>query len=290
MYGREVIRMGINKVGIIWNPGKKAGIEIACELIKILDEYKIAYSTGIMLAHALGRPECCESGFEDCDLLMVLGGDGTILSALDHALPHDIPMLGINLGRLGFLTEVDPCDLRKDVTDVLEGRYTTDQRIMMTIRGQDQDSIFALNEIVVTRSTPALRVLSLEIDVNGIPVDRISGDGLIVASATGSTGYSLSAGGPIMRPGLGCFVITPICSHTMNARPVVVSADDTITIRVLNNGGGTQAVMDGRKVIEIGEGEPGITILRHSRAARFVRLHDRNYFSLLRDKLSEWTH
>lgn len=285
-----MIHLEIRRVGIIWNPGKTAGIDIACELIKILDEYQIAYTTGVMLAHALARPELCEGSLEACDLLMVLGGDGTILSALDHALPADIPILGINLGRLGFLTEVDPNDLRKDISDTLEGRFTTESRIMMTIEGQDTDRVFALNEVVLTRSTPAMRILSVEFDVNGIPVDRISGDGLIIASATGSTGYSLSAGGPIMRPGLGCFVITPICSHTMNARPVVVSSEDRITIRVLNSGGGAQIVLDGRKVLPIREGEPGLTIIRHPKAARFVRLHDRNYFSLLRDKLSEWTH
>lgn len=282
--------MEFRRVGIVWNPSKHAGFEIARELKNLLDEYSISVTTGISLAHALGSPELSESSFEDCDLLMVLGGDGTILSALDYAVPNDIPILGINLGRMGFLTEVDPCDLRRDVLEVLEGRFKIDARIMMTVRGQDERNIFALNEIVVARSTPAVRVLSLEIEVNGIPVDRISGDGLIVASATGSTAYSLSAGGPIIRPGLDCFVITPICPHTMNARPVVVSSDDTITIRVLDDRGGAHAVLDGRKIVNIRQGESGVTVSRSESKARFIRLHDRNYFSLLRDKLSEWTH
>ena len=282
--------MEIRRVGIVWNASKRAGFGVACELKKLLDEYNISITTGITLAHALGCPELSEGSFDDCDMLMVLGGDGTILSALDHALPNDIPVLGINLGRMGFLTEVDPGDLRSDIVEVLEGRYTFDSRLTMRIQGLDERSCFALNEIVVRRSTPAVCVLSLEIEVNGILVDRISGDGLIVASATGSTAYSLSAGGPIIRPGLDCFVITPICPHTMNTRPVVVSSNDMITIRVLDDRGGAQAVLDGRKIVEIEPGEPGITILRSNRKARFIRLHDRNYFSLLRDKLSEWTH
>ena len=282
--------MEIRRVGIVWNASKRAGFGVACELKKLLDEYNISITTGITLAHALGCPELSEGSFDDCDMLMVLGGDGTILSALDHALPNDIPVLGINLGRMGFLTEVDPGDLRHDIVEVLEGRYTFDSRLTMRIQGLDERSCFALNEIVVRRSTPAVCVLSLEIEVNGILVDRISGDGLIVASATGSTAYSLSAGGPIIRPGLDCFVITPICPHTMNTRPVVVSSNDMITIRVLDDRGGAQAVLDGRKIVEIEPGEPGITILRSNRKARFIRLHDRNYFSLLRDKLSEWTH
>ena len=196
--------MEFRRVGIFWNSSKREGLEVARELMELLDEYNITVTTGITLAHALGKPELAEGKFDDCDLLIVLGGDGTILSALDYALPNDIPMLGVNLGRMGFLTEVAPSDLRKDVISVLEGRYTIDSRMTMTIQGQDKHKCFALNEIVVTRSTAAVHVLSLEIEVNGIVVDRISGDGLIVASATGSTAYSLSAGGPIIRPGLDC--------------------------------------------------------------------------------------
>ena len=282
--------MEFRRVGIVWNSSKCAGFEVARELKDLLDEYSVSVTTGAELAQALGNPDLSAGRFEDCDLLMVLGGDGTILSALDYALPNDIPMLGINLGRLGFLTEVEPQNLRRDVTDLLEGRYSIDERMTMTLKGHDERKLFALNEVVVSRSTPAVRVLSLEIEVNGILVDRISGDGLVVASATGSTAYSLSAGGPIMRPGLDCFVITPICPHTMNARPVVVSSKDMITIRVLDDRGGAHAVLDGRKTVGIAQGEPGITITRSGLKARFIRLHDRNYFSLLRDKLSEWTH
>ena len=282
--------MEFRRVGIVWNSSKRAGFDLACELKELLDEYNISITTGIALAHALGCPELAEGRLEDCDLLMVLGGDGTILSALDYALPNDIPILGINLGRLGFLSEVEPKNLRRDVVEVLEGRYSIDSRLTMRIQGQDEKSVFALNEIVVRRSTPAVCVLSLEVEVNGIMVDRVSGDGLIVASATGSTAYSLSAGGPIIRPGLDCFVITPICPHTMNARPVVVSSKDMITIRVLDDRGAAHAVLDGRKNVLVEPGEPGITISRSDLKARFIRIHDRNYFSLLRDKLSEWTH
>ena len=281
--------MEFRKVGIVWNPTKRAGFEVVRELKELLDEYGVSITTGITLAHALGNPELAEGSFDECDLLAVLGGDGTLLSALDLALPNDIPMLGINLGRMGFLTEVDPENLREDVLRVLEGRYTVESRMTMTLRGEDSANIFALNDVVVTRSSPAVRVLSLEIEVNGILVDRISGDGLIVASATGSTAYSLSAGGPIIRPGLDCFVITPICPHTMNARPVVVSSGDAVTIRVLDDSCGAHAGLDGRKTVELPAGGT-VTVVRSDLKARFIRLHDRNYFSLLRDKLSEWTH
>ena len=282
--------MEFRKIGLIWNPTKTSGFEVARELRDILAERGLSVTTGITLAHALGAPELAEGSFDECDLLMVLGGDGTLLSALDYALPKNIPMLGINLGRMGFMTEVDPANLRRDVSEVLNGNYTIDSRMTLTVAGQNENNFFALNDIVLTRSTPSVRILSLEIEVNGIVVDRISGDGLIVATATGSTAYSLSAGGPIIRPGLDCLVITPICPHTLNTRPVVVSSNDVIKIRVMDDRGGAQAVMDGRKVINVPCGEPGVTILRSELRARFIRLHDRNYFSLLRDKLSEWTH
>ena len=282
--------MEFRRIGLIWNPTKTSGFEVARELREILAERGLSVTTGITLAHALGAPELAEGSFEECDLLMVLGGDGTLLSALDYALPKNIPMLGINLGRMGFMTEVDPVNLRRDVSEVLDGNYTIDSRMTLTVAGQNENNFFALNDIVLTRSTPSVRILSLEIEVNGIVVDRISGDGLIVATATGSTAYSLSAGGPIIRPGLDCLVITPICPHTLNTRPVVVSSNDVIKIRVMDDRGGAQAVMDGRKVINVPCGEPGVTILRSELRARFIRLHDRNYFSLLRDKLSEWTH
>ena len=108
--------------------------------------------------------------------------------------------------------------------------YFIDARTVMTIEGEDPLRLFALNDIVITRATPSLRILSIEYEANGTVVDCISGDGLIVATATGSTAYSLSAGGPVVLPGLDCFVLTPVCPHTLNARPVVVSADERITV------------------------------------------------------------
>lgn len=281
--------MEFRRVGIYWNSTKHAGLEIARDLIALLEERRVEAVTGMTLAHALGNPDLASADYSGCDLLIVLGGDGTILSALDVALPNDIPILGINLGRLGFLSEVNPSDLRQDVTDVLEGRFSVDSRSTLTLSGEDERKTFALNEVVVTRSTPALHVLSLEIEVNGQRVDRIAGDGIIVATATGSTAYSLSAGGPILLPGLDCFVITPICSHAMNARPVVVSANDRVTIRALGSASGANAVLDGRKIIGIPSEGAGVTVMRSGLQAKFIRLHDRNYFNLLHSKLSEWT-
>ena len=145
------------------------------------------------------------AGNPGVDLLFVLGGDGTVLSALDRAVPWQIPILGVNLGRLGFLSEVEPENLEADLEKLFRGDYWFDDRMLMTLEGAEEDC-FALNEIVISRKNAAAGIFSVEARANGTLIDRISGDGLIVASATGSTAYSLSAGGPIVAPGLECFV------------------------------------------------------------------------------------
>ena len=283
--------MSVRCVGICWNSSKPSGLDVAEKLIGLLRRREVEICLDADLSAALRFSDCLVDQFHRCQLLIVLGGDGTILSGLDRAIPNDIPILGVNLGRLGFLTGIETDELDERTIDrLLAGDYDIDARTTMMIAGRDRLEFFALNEIIVTRATPSVRILSLEYEANGTLVDCISGDGLIVATATGSTAYSLSAGGPVILPGLDCFVLTPICPHTLNARPVVVSADEHITVRVLDGRDGVQAVLDGRRVIPLTGERPEITICRSDRPARFVRLHEKNYYGLLRSKLSEWTH
>lgn len=283
--------MSIHSVGVHWNSSKMTGLDVARNLVDMLLNRKVDVTVNLSLAIALDLPELNIDNFEKCQLLIVLGGDGTILSALDRAIPYDIPILGINLGRLGFLTELEMASFNDEVIDrVLNEEFSIDERMIMQVEGYDNNKIFALNEIVISRSTPSVRVLSLEYEADGTLVDRISGDGLIVATATGSTAYSLSAGGPVVLPGLDCLLLTPVCPHTLNARPVVVSSNLKITIRMLDDRGGAQAVLDGRKTIPLTQGNPEITISKSERSVKFVRLGEKNYFGLLRSKLSEWTH
>ena len=257
-------------------------------MLSVLKSKGVSYSVDENLSDTFGEREHMDRiSFSDCEMLIVLGGDGTILRALDYAIPGDLPILGVNIGRLGFLCEVERDDVEEDLCRVLDGGYAVDERMTMCIEGFDEQRFFALNEVVIDRSTPEVRILSLEYAANGTTVNHISGDGLIVATATGSTAYSLSAGGPILAPGLDCFVLTPICPHMLNVRPVVLSASDRITVRLTDDRNGARAVLDSRKLVPI-QGE--IVIRRSKRNARFIRLHNRNYFDLLRGKLSEWTH
>ena len=280
--------MGFRKVGVLWNSSKPEGLDTARRVLSVLKSKGVSYSVDENLSDTFGEREHMDRiSFSDCEMLIVLGGDGTILRALDYAIPGDLPILGVNIGRLGFLCEVERDDVEGDLCRVLDGGYAVDERMTMCIEGFDEQRFFALNEVVIDRSTPEVRILSLEYAANGTTVNHISGDGLIVATATGSTAYSLSAGGPILAPGLDCFVLTPICPHMLNVRPVVLSASDRITVRLTDDRNGARAVLDSRKLVPI-QGE--IVIRRSKRNARFIRLHNRNYFDLLRGKLSEWTH
>ena len=283
--------MGFCKIGIQWNATKEQGLDAAQRLIHILQERNIQVCINASLSDALNRPELKEnSDFAGCEMLIVLGGDGTILRALDYAIPNDLPILGVNLGRLGFLSEVELDGLEADILQVLDGNYTIDERMIMCVDGYDSNTMFALNEITIDRATPEVRILSLEYYANNTIINRIAGDGLIIATATGSTAYSLSAGGPIVSPGLDCFVLTPVCPHMLNVRPVVLSSTDSITVQTTDERSEARAVLDGRKFIPLHGENAGITIRRAERSAKFIRLHDRNYFDLLRGKLSEWTH
>ena len=283
--------MSVRCVGIQWNSSKLSGLEVARKLIELLQRRDVSVCLNSELAAQVQVAGCLVDRFDCCQLLIVLGGDGTILSGLDCAIPNDLPILGVNLGRLGFLTEIETDELDERVIDRLIAEdYAIDTRTTMMIQGHDHLKYFALNDIVITRATPSVRILSLEYEANGTLVDCISGDGLIVATATGSTAYSLSAGGPVVLPGLECFVLTPICPHTLNARPVVVSADECITVRLVDDRSNAQAVLDGRRVIALNRDCPQITVRRSIRQARFIRLGEKNYYGLLRSKLSEWTH
>jgi len=281
--------LNIQRAGVRWNPTKGDGLPVAIKLISILARHGCRVCADAKLSRILHCESLPEDGDPGCDVLFVLGGDGTLLTALDYAVPFQIPMLGINLGRMGFLTEVQPEDLEEDVERLFAGDYRYDDRMLMEMENGPR-AAFALNDVVFSRKSVGTGILSIESEVGGRLVDRISGDGLIVASPTGSTAYSLSAGGPIVTPGMDCFVLTPVCSHTMNARPVIASADEAITVRVLDKPGEACAVFDGRFRFDLSPKTPGITIRRSRLVARFIRMRDRNYFELLRNKLSEWTH
>lgn len=248
-------------------------------------------------AQTLGLPELGVAAPDlarRVEMLVVFGGDGTILHAARQAAPAGIPILGVNLGGFGFLAEVHDRAVDDALLRVLAGDYRVDERMMLQGQvcrrgGGDAGErvvreLLALNDVVVTKSGYA-RLLRIRTEINEEHLATHLADGLIVATPTGSTAYSLSAGGPILHPDLQAIVLTPICAHTLNARAVVLSADEAITIRVEPTGAPSVLTVDGQ------EGEPlePDDIVRVARAAcrtRLVRLGRTGFYRLLRDKLA----
>ena len=225
---------------------------------------------------------------KDADLIVAIGGDGTMLYAAQLAIGRDIPLLGINRGRLGFLTDVSPDDMLESFDAVLQGRYETDVRKLLEARltraGAPVAVRRALNDVVVQRHESG-RMVELETWIGGQFVNTHGGDGMVIASSTGSTAYALSCGGPIIHPSLEVLVIAPISPHTLSDRPIVLTRENRIEIRLVERSGArAQVTCDGFQFgaleadsrLSIGPATEGITLLHPPG-------HD--YFSLLRSKL-----
>jgi NAD+ kinase len=231
------------------------------------------------------------------EMLVVFGGDGTILNSARQAAPNGIPILGVNLGGFGFLAEVHDRAVDDALLRVLAGDYRVDERMMLraqvcrahfTAAGAGEERVvrelLALNDVVVTKSGYA-RLLRIRTDINDDHLATHLADGLIVATPTGSTAYSLSAGGPILHPDLEAIVLTPICAHTLNARAVVLSGDEAITIRVEPTGAPSVLTVDGQEGAPL-EPDDIVRVARAPCRTRLVRLGRTGFYRLLRTKLS----
>lgn len=227
---------------------------------------------------------------KQCDCLMVWGGDGTILNTARTAAPLGTPIYGVNAGRLGFLTEVDIPDLLAGLEKLIAGDYTVEQRMMVEAkvyrRGNIIETFSGLNDAVVSKGSFA-RMIWLEISVNGELVNSYPADGVIIASPTGSTAYSLSAGGPLVGPDLDLMIVTPICPHTLSARPLVVAPDKVVSVVAETNRGSIMLTMDGQYGINL-EDNDKVQVQRAPYSAKFIRTQHHSFYAVLREKLEEW--
>jgi NAD+ kinase len=220
------------------------------------------------------------------DVVLVLGGDGTLLAMADIIAQSgcDVPILGINFGSLGFLTEITHPELYSALEATVGGRVSHDQRMMLRGTVGDQSRV-ALNDIVFTR-TALSRMIDLAVTVGEQFVTSVKADGLIVASPTGSTAYNLAAGGPIVHPAMDAIVLTPIAPHTLTNRPIVIPAEREIRVKAgpANAGAEIFATFDGQHGFALAEGDE-VTITRAPKPILLVRSATRNYFEVLREKL-----
>ena len=224
---------------------------------------------------------------EDADLIVSLGGDGTMLGVARFVGQRQVPVLGVNLGSLGYLTEFTKEELFIALEELRVGSFFLDRRMLLDVKltrgGNVVASHRALNEAVVNFGSP-VRMIELECHINGMFVNSFRADGMILATPTGSTAYSLSAGGPIVHPSMSAILLTPICPHTLSNRPVVVPGESVVDLTFPQASDGVVLTVDGQVEINL---EPGdqVTVLRSQTTFDLIRPTNRNYFEVLRRKL-----
>lgn len=287
------------KVGIIYNDQKPIAVRIAIELKEQFTEkgWDICITTGIggILGYSTPRSPVCHTpieaitppGFDSSmTFVIVLGGDGTVLAASRQVAPCGIPILAINTGHMGFLTEAYVNQLPQVVEQVLTGNYSIEERAMLTVKVFRHESVLwealCLNEMVLHRE-PLTSMCHFEIGIGNHATVDIAADGIIVSTPTGSTAYSLSAGGPVVTPGVAALQLVPICPHSLASRALVFPDSESVNIYPVNT---TQLVMtvDGNGGCYVLP-EDCVYIEKSDYSARFIRLQSPEFFRILREKL-----
>lgn len=277
-------------IAIVLNPVKGDAVELVRALVPHLQDRGAAVIMEYAAAEATGFPRLSrdEKQLTSADFALVLGGDGTLLRASRLMAPAGVPMLGIRFGRFGFMTDVEPGDARAAVDAVLEGEYALENRIMLRVEvrraGREIASATALNDVVIGKG-PLARMLRLESYVSDKYIATYQADGLIIATPTGSTAYSLSAGGPVVTPDLNVTIITPICPHTLNVRPLLVPCRETVKVLI---GGHTEEMImltvDGQIGIALDENDE-VLVGEAEYGARLIRVGEITFFDKLQSRL-----
>ncbi len=220
---------------------------------------------------------------EDSEVYLVLGGDGTFLSVVFRAIQKNLPVAGINLGALGFLTELKKEQLAENIRLLIAGKLPHSLRKILELK-LNNNFYFALNDVVV-HSTDIARIVKISFSVDNKEKIELKGDGIIIATPTGSTAYSLSAGGPIVAPEVNAILITPICPHSLTFRPLVVPDNVTVSLKLIHNHENIAITIDGQNLIKLNEPDK-IEVRIASRRLKMFLSPDINYYQLIKEKLS----
>ncbi len=280
----------MKNIGLIVNGKKQKAIDIASDLIKWFEERSVRLFLPTFNGRLLEREDLEKSEedlIQNAECILVLGGDGTLLNTARSLAYTGIPLVGINLGQLGFLTEIELSDLYEELTKLLDDQYTVEERMMLEARvlrdGIVVEKFFGLNDIVVTKGAFS-RMISLETYVGKNYNATYAADGIIVASPTGSTAYSLSAGGPLVCPDVEVMLLTPICPHTLASRPLVISPQETVRIVVCSSVSEVMLTVDGQHGFKLREHDE-IVILKAPFSTKLLRFQGRSFYEILRGKL-----
>lgn len=276
----------IRKLGIFANIKKEPVTESAKKIISILSSIGVDFVLHEEISRVLGCDGLSWNDLpDDLDMLIALGGDGSMLSASHNVSKRGIPILGINLGRLGFLTELDPTEIESAIPRIANGEYFLDSRMTIEVElPEENDILHGLNEVVIDRGCSP-RIVRYEVFVSGEYVSVFYADGVIVSTPTGSTAYSMAAHGVVLEPQMRAMQILALSPYTLAVRPLVVDSSEEIKIRFhCEKNNFPRLSIDGQIVKEVPE-EGEILVRKSPFSAHFVHYHKRSFFTVLRDKL-----
>ena len=223
-----------------------------------------------------------ETLFDDVDIIISFGGDGTILRTAGISQGTGLPILGVNLGKVGFLAEISPEEIKCIPEKIKSGKYEILERTAFSAQTNSGEKYFALNDVVVDRSSDT-RILELSVSVDGIHAGNFNADGIILSTPTGSTAHSVSAGGPIVMPECDVIVLTPICPHSLTFRPIIIDGSKEVSLEVLN--GPARMAVDGQSFVDVPKNSK-ITIKRRQDKIKIARFQNRTYFDILQKRLN----
>jgi len=284
------MEMKLKSVGLVINYEKEKAQEITLRIVDWLSFKNIKIYIEGDKGKTIGREDLScpiEKFLNKVELIISLGGDGTLLRAARLSASTDIPVFGVNLGGLGFLTQIGIDDLEKSLEKLYQEKYFLDERMMLDgsvkRKGKEIKKFTALNDIVIGKGAFA-RIICLATYVNDDYVITYSADGLVISTSTGSTAYSLSAGGPIVNPGINSMILTPICPHTLSARPLIIGENDQVRITLESNEEEVMVTIDGQEGFTL-EPEDEVIVKKSSHKARLITFKEKSFYAILREKL-----
>ncbi len=282
----------MRKVALVINTDKPLALQAGREIVNWLEQRAIQPAMHHEAAVHLNRLDLAlpaGDAWGTAELLIVLGGDGTLIRAVKTVAPYGVPVLGINTGHLGFLTEIENAEIFDHLAQFLGGEYVIEERVMLWAQverdGKKLLEVTALNDVVISKG-PRARLVQLGVSVGETRVARYPADGVIVATPTGSTAYSLSAGGPIVEPTVDCLLVTPICPHTISSRSIVVGGSEEITLTILESPAEVGLSADGSDPFPLSQGDL-VRVRRAGYPARLVRRQSYRFYDVLRQKLAD---
>ncbi len=278
-------------IGIVPNYSKDAAMKLVNELAEFLIKKECKVVLTYKIAELTGLNEFGVTKYElysKSDFIIVLGGDGTLLDTGRKAAKYGTPLLGINMGTMGFLSTADGAEATQTIEKVLNGDYKIEKRLMLESEIiSDTDSpkqYIAVNDVCISRGV-FTKITEYNIYVNDEYLATFRADGMIISTPTGSTAYNLSAGGPVLKPDIECMVITPICPHSLHSRSIVVSADDTVRIEAsFGSNGDIIMSMDGQTSVILNNGDI-INVRKSANSINIIKTNTRSFYEILRKKL-----